>query len=221
MPCDHPALGRWVKQLPTGRLAIDRARSPRRTPRRQVPPDHVRPDLSAEDVALGYKNLLEAERGFRDMKSTSNGARLPPARTADPCPRPVVLARTAADPRRRTIHRIHLAKDRHRARPDPCRHPHRPGRHRCPHHPTQHHPNQHSAGLQGSPTTNTDHPHPSLTSPNTQTSSPGTGGHTPPIRHARIRPSHTANSGPRLPTNCGTRDSQSHRADTWLYRVFS
>ncbi len=28
------------------------------------------PDLSAEDVALGYKNLLEAERGFRDLKST-------------------------------------------------------------------------------------------------------------------------------------------------------
>src|SRR6266498_2082639 len=27
------------------------------------------PDLSAEDVALGYKNLLEAERGFRDLKS--------------------------------------------------------------------------------------------------------------------------------------------------------
>jgi hypothetical protein len=26
------------------------------------------PDLSAEDVALGYKNLLEAERGFRDLK---------------------------------------------------------------------------------------------------------------------------------------------------------
>ncbi len=28
------------------------------------------PDLSAEDIALGYKNLLEAERGFRDLKST-------------------------------------------------------------------------------------------------------------------------------------------------------
>jgi len=28
------------------------------------------PDLSTEDVALGYKNLLEAERGFRDLKST-------------------------------------------------------------------------------------------------------------------------------------------------------
>ena len=25
------------------------------------------PDLSAEDVALGYKNLLEATRGFRDL----------------------------------------------------------------------------------------------------------------------------------------------------------
>ena len=28
------------------------------------------PDLSAEDVALGYKNLLEAERSFRDLKGT-------------------------------------------------------------------------------------------------------------------------------------------------------
>jgi hypothetical protein len=27
------------------------------------------PQISAEDVALGYKNLLEAERGFRDLKS--------------------------------------------------------------------------------------------------------------------------------------------------------
>ncbi len=28
------------------------------------------PSLSAEDVALGYKQLLEVERGWRDMKST-------------------------------------------------------------------------------------------------------------------------------------------------------
>jgi transposase len=28
------------------------------------------PHISAEDVALGHKNLLEAERGFRDLKST-------------------------------------------------------------------------------------------------------------------------------------------------------
>ena len=68
------------------------ARAPR--PRALATPDHLRaagprpgedrrggqagkyllstsdPDLTAEDVALGYKNLLDAERGFRDLKST-------------------------------------------------------------------------------------------------------------------------------------------------------
>jgi len=28
------------------------------------------PDLSAEDIVLGYKQLLEVERGWRDIKST-------------------------------------------------------------------------------------------------------------------------------------------------------
>jgi hypothetical protein len=42
----HPSMGRYLRQTSTGRL------------------------LSAEDVALGYKNLLEAERGFRDLKGT-------------------------------------------------------------------------------------------------------------------------------------------------------
>ena len=28
------------------------------------------PHITAEDIALGYKNLLEAERGFRDLKSS-------------------------------------------------------------------------------------------------------------------------------------------------------
>jgi transposase len=36
----------------------------------QVPALHLRPRPVRRDVALGYKNLLEAERGFRDMKST-------------------------------------------------------------------------------------------------------------------------------------------------------
>lgn len=68
---DHPALGRWVKQLPTGRLAIDRAKvaAEERLDGKYLLTTSD-PDLSAEDVALGYKNLLEAERGFRDMKST-------------------------------------------------------------------------------------------------------------------------------------------------------
>jgi hypothetical protein len=68
---DHPALGRWLRQTPSGRLVLDTAkiRAEARLDGKYllVTSD---PDLPAEDVALGYKNLLEAERGFRDLKST-------------------------------------------------------------------------------------------------------------------------------------------------------
>lgn len=68
---DHPALGRWLRQDARGRLVVDAAkvRAEARLDGKYllVTSD---PDLSAEDVALGYKNLLEAERGFRDLKST-------------------------------------------------------------------------------------------------------------------------------------------------------
>ena len=68
---DHPTLGRWLRQLPSGRLVIDRAkvRAEQRLDGKYLLSTSD-PDLSAEDVALGYKNLLEAERGFRDLKST-------------------------------------------------------------------------------------------------------------------------------------------------------
>jgi hypothetical protein len=68
---DHPSLGRWVRQLKSGRLRIDLAkvRAEERLDGKFLLSTSD-PDLSAEDVALGYKNLLEAERGFRDMKST-------------------------------------------------------------------------------------------------------------------------------------------------------
>jgi len=68
---DHPSLGRWVRQLKSGRLRIDTAkvRGEERLDGKYLLSTSD-PDLSAEDVALGYKNLLEAERGFRDMKST-------------------------------------------------------------------------------------------------------------------------------------------------------
>jgi len=70
---DHPSLGRWVRQLKSGRLRIDTAkvRAAQRLDGKFLLSTSD-PDLSAEDVALGYKNLLEAERGFRDMKSTLN-----------------------------------------------------------------------------------------------------------------------------------------------------
>jgi len=68
---DHLSLGRWVRQLKSGRLRIDTAkvRAEQRLDGKFLLSTSD-PDLSAEDVALGYKNLLEAERGFRDMKST-------------------------------------------------------------------------------------------------------------------------------------------------------
>jgi hypothetical protein len=68
---DHPALGRWLRQQPSGRLVIDRAKvaAEERLDGKYLLSTSD-PDLPAEDVALGYNNLLEAERGFRDMKST-------------------------------------------------------------------------------------------------------------------------------------------------------
>src|SRR3954466_6398922 len=68
---DHPTLGRYLRQTKTGRLLIDRAKI---TAEARLDGKYLLstsdPDLSAEDVALGYKNLLEAERGFRDLKTT-------------------------------------------------------------------------------------------------------------------------------------------------------
>ncbi|MGH3682437.1 MAG: IS1634 family transposase [Natronosporangium sp.] len=68
---DHPALGRWLRQSPTGRLSINRAKVKQEA---RLDGKYLiatsDPHISAEDTALGYKNLLEAERGFRDLKST-------------------------------------------------------------------------------------------------------------------------------------------------------
>ncbi len=68
---DHKTLGRYLRQLRSGRLVIDRAaiRAEARLDGKYLLSTSD-PTLSAEDVALGYKNLLEAERGFRDLKST-------------------------------------------------------------------------------------------------------------------------------------------------------
>jgi hypothetical protein len=68
---DHPTLGRWLRQLASGRLVLDNKKiaAEERLDGKYLLSTSD-PDLSAEDVALGYKNLLEAERGFRDLKST-------------------------------------------------------------------------------------------------------------------------------------------------------
>jgi hypothetical protein len=67
---EHPALGRYLRQQANGRLVVDRRKVDQES---KLDGKYLLstndPHLSAEDVALGYKNLLEAERSFRDMKT--------------------------------------------------------------------------------------------------------------------------------------------------------
>jgi hypothetical protein len=67
---DHPTLSRWLRQSPSGRLSINTAKikTEQRLDGKYLLATSD-PMISAQDVALGYKNLLEAERGFRDLKS--------------------------------------------------------------------------------------------------------------------------------------------------------
>jgi DDE family transposase len=66
---DHKTLSRYLRQTKTGRLIIDRdkIRSEERLDGKYLLTTSD-PSLSAEDVALGYKQLLEAERSFKDLK---------------------------------------------------------------------------------------------------------------------------------------------------------
>jgi transposase len=68
---DHVTLGRWLRQTNSGRLVIDKAKVAAEA---KLDGKYLLstsdPHLTPAQVALGYKNLLEAERGFRDLKST-------------------------------------------------------------------------------------------------------------------------------------------------------
>ncbi|MFN0090992.1 MAG: IS1634 family transposase [Acidimicrobiales bacterium] len=64
-------LRRFLRRTPAGLLRVDQAAV--RAEERLDGKFLLRtsdPTLSAEDIALGYKQLLEVERGWRDMKST-------------------------------------------------------------------------------------------------------------------------------------------------------
>jgi hypothetical protein len=67
---DHPTLGRWLTQQVNGRLKINTAKvkAEQRLDGKYLLATSD-PHISTEDTALGYKNLLEAERGFRDLKT--------------------------------------------------------------------------------------------------------------------------------------------------------
>jgi len=67
----HGSMGQYVKELKNGRLTIDRARIKReeRLDGKYLLSTSDR-RLSGEDIALGYKQLLEVERAFRTLKSS-------------------------------------------------------------------------------------------------------------------------------------------------------
>ena len=65
----HASLGRYLRQMPSGRLLIDRDKikeEERLDGKYLIETSDA--TLSAEDAALAYRNLQEAERAFRDLK---------------------------------------------------------------------------------------------------------------------------------------------------------
>ena len=71
-----PGLNRFLRLTPGGLLRVDKAKATREA---SLDGKYLLrcsdPALSAEDIALGYKQLLQVERGWRDMKTT---LQLPP-----------------------------------------------------------------------------------------------------------------------------------------------
>lgn len=67
----HPFLGRYVRELKSGALRIDRAkvRAEERLDGKYLLSSSD-DSLTAEEIALGYKQLLEVERAFRSLKQT-------------------------------------------------------------------------------------------------------------------------------------------------------
>jgi transposase len=67
----HPTYGRYLRELKSGQLRLDRAAL---TQESRLDGKYLLsttdPGLSAEDVALGYKQLIDVEWAFRTMKST-------------------------------------------------------------------------------------------------------------------------------------------------------
>ena len=67
----HRSMGRYLKELKSGKLSVDKAkvRQYEKLDGKYLLSTSDK-SLSAEDVALGYKQLMEVERAFRTLKST-------------------------------------------------------------------------------------------------------------------------------------------------------
>ena len=108
---EHPALGRWLRQTPSGRLQSGPGQDHRRSEAgREVPAVHLGPG----PVRRGRRAGLQEPAGSRTRVPRPEvhhraAPGVPPARTPHPRPRAALLARAAADPGRRTPHRHDLA----------------------------------------------------------------------------------------------------------------
>ena len=126
-----PGLNRFLRVTPGGLLRIDKAKI---KAEENLDGKYLLrcsdPKLSAEDIALGYKQLLEVERGWRDMKSVLDLRpvyhRLEERIRAHVllCWLALLLIRIAENTTGKTWPAIRRALDRH-----PPRHLHRPRRH--------------------------------------------------------------------------------------------
>ena len=67
----HRSMGRYLKELKSGKLKVDKAKVKQyeKLDGKYLLSTSDK-SLSAEDVALGYKQLMEVERAFRTLKST-------------------------------------------------------------------------------------------------------------------------------------------------------
>ena len=67
----HKSMGRYLKELKSGKLKVDKAKIKQyqKLDGKYLLSTNDK-SLSAEDVALGYKQLMEIERAFRTLKST-------------------------------------------------------------------------------------------------------------------------------------------------------
>ncbi|SNT63027.1 hypothetical protein SAMN05443665_10833 [Actinomadura meyerae] len=122
-----PGLNRYLRTTPTGKLRIDTTKI---KAEENLDGKYLLrcsdPHLSAEDIALGDKQLLEVERGWRDMRQIIDlRTRLPPARRTHPRPHHPLLARPAPHPDHQDHYRHHLAGHPPRAQPVAHRHLHR------------------------------------------------------------------------------------------------
>ena len=125
-----PGLKRFLRVTPAGLLRVDKAKA--KTEANLDGKYLLRscdPDLSAEDIALGYKQLLEVERGWRYMKQVLDLRPVYHRRGDRIRAHVIVLARPAAHPRDREHRGAAVEQDPRGAAAPARRHLDRPRRH--------------------------------------------------------------------------------------------